>query len=337
MSKENNNQSIDRIDIPFQQLTMREQAAISAAKRKKRIIRIINPLLVACGLCIALLGSGFFSPTIATALANVPYIGAIYVEFGDIAAKKIEQKHFMTEIGKKDTHAGLTMAVEEAVYDGNRLLVTVAYTGQNGVSLEEENVGTNMLTVNGEPIDVAVGSTGQDDIDKNTIIEHHELTLSHTDIYGDKIEVALDGRDLFGYKGNWHVDFTLEKLKEEVINFYPNVKSSTNNGLYKLNVAQVSSTPLSTRIDVLVDYPRELDRNDKWPFFEFEVIDSEGKLYDRANMQIGATKDYGHHIILVLPPMEKMPKSFTLKPGKTDEQGYWKEIKELEMIVPIEP
>jgi len=337
MSKENNNQPIDRIDIPLQQLLMREQAAISAAKRKKLNIRIIKPLLIACGLCIALLGSGFFSPAIATALANVPYIGAIYAEFGDIAAKKIEQNHLMTKIGNKDTHAGLTMAVEEAVYDGNRLLVTVAYTGQNGVSLKEDVVGTSELTINGEPIDVAIGSAGQDDIDKNTIIEHHELTLSNTDIYGDKIEVALDGRDLFGYKGNWHVDFTLKKLKEEVITFHPNVKSSTNDGLYKLNVAQVSFTPLSTRIDVLVDYPSELDRNDKWPFFEFEVTDSEGELYDGANIQMGATKDYGHHIILALPPMEKIPKYFTLKPGKTNEQGYWEEIKELEMVVPLEP
>lgn len=328
---------ISRIDIPLQQLMMREQAAIRAAKRKKLNIRILKPLLIACGLCIALLGSGFFSPTIAAALANVPYIGAIYAEFGDIAAKKIEQEHLMTKIGKEDTHGGLTMAVKEAVYDGNRLLVTVAYTGLSGVSLEEEVVGTNTLTVNGEPIDVAMGSTGQDDIDKNTIIEHHELTLSNADIYGDQIEVALDGRDLFGYKGNWHVDFTLKKLKGEVISYHPNVKSSTNDGLYKLNVAQVSFTPLSTRIDVLVDYPRELDRNDQWPFFEFEVIDSEGKLYDRANLQMGATKDYGHHIILVLPPMEKMPKSFTLKPGKTDVQGYWRQIKELETIVPLEP
>lgn len=336
MSKENN-QPIDRIDIPLQQLMIREQAAIRAAKKKKRNIRIIKPLLIACGLCIALLGSGFFSPAIATALANVPYIGAIYAEFGDIAAKKIEQNHLMTKIGNEDTHAGLTVAVEEAVYDGNRLLVTVVYTGQNGVSLKEDVVGMSELTINGEPIDVAIGSVGQDDIDKNTIIEHHQLTLSNTDIYGDKIEVALDGRDLFGYKGNWHVDFTLKKLKEEVITFHPSVKSSTNDGLYKLNVAQVSFTPLSTRIDVLVEYPSELDRNDKWPFFEFEVTDSEGELYDRANMQMGATKDYGHHIILALPPVEKIPKYFTLKPGKTNEQGYWEEIKELEMVVPLEP
>ncbi|MEB2280264.1 DUF4179 domain-containing protein [Lysinibacillus xylanilyticus] len=337
MSKENNNQSIDRIDIPLQQLMAREQAAMRAAKKKKRNIRIIKPLLVACGLCIALLGAGFFSPTIATALANVPFIGVIYAEFGDIAAEKIEQNHLMTKIGKEDKHAGLTMAVEEAVYDGNRLLVTVAYTGQNGVSLKEEVVGTNKLTVNGEPIDVAMGSTGQKDIDKNTIIEHHELTLSNADIYGDNIEVALDGSDLFGYKGNWHVDFTLEKLKEKVVKIHPNVIASTSNGLYKLNVGQVSFTPLSTRIDVLVDYPNELDRNDKWPFFEFEVTDSEGELYDGENIQMGATKDNGHHIIIVLPPMENMPKSFTLKPGKTNERGYWEEMKELEIVVPLEP
>lgn len=47
-------------------------------------------------------------------------------------------------------------------------------------------------------------------------------------------------------------------------------------------------------------------------------------------------KDNGHHIIIVLPPMEKMPKAFTLKTGKTNEQGYWEEIKGLEIVVPLE-
>ncbi|MCL1697161.1 MULTISPECIES: hypothetical protein [unclassified Lysinibacillus] len=86
---------------------------------------------------------------------------------------------------------------------------------------------------------------------------------------------------------------------------------------------------------VNLHFPDQLDRNDKWPFFEFKVTDSEGELHE--NIQMGATKDNRHHIILELPPMEKMPKSFTLKPGKTNEQCYWEEMKELEMVVPLEP
>ena len=339
MSKDKRKPLDNNIEVPIQKLMMREQVAMMAAKRKRKVKnRIIKPLLVACGLCMTLLGTGFLSPALATALSNVPLIGPIYAEFGDIAAKKIEQNNWMTPIDKQDTQAGLTMAVKEAVYDGNRMLVTVTYSGEKGVSLEEVSVGSSYLTINGKPIDVATGSKSQDDIDDYTIIEHHQFTLAETEIYGDKIEVAIQGEDLFGYKGNWYVDFPLEKLKDETNNFYPNVSARTADGLYALTVKQVSFTPLSTRIDVMVDYPKELDENDQWPWFTTQIVDDAGNVYKRGlKLQEGAMPGkFGHHMILIMPPMEKIPQSFTLKPGRDDNKyGYWEAIEELEMVVPF--
>ncbi|MEG0258678.1 MAG: DUF4179 domain-containing protein [Lysinibacillus sp.] len=339
MNKDKLNPPNENVDVPLQKLMLREKVAMTAAKKKRKVKnRVVKPLLVACGLCVTLLSTGFLSPAMATALSNVPLIGPIYADFGEIAAKEIEQNNWMTPIEKQDTQAGLTMTVKEAVYDGNRLLVTVAYSGVKGVSLDEESVGSRYLTINGKPIDVATGSTSQDDIDDYTIIEHHQFTLAETEIYGDKIEVAIHGEDLFGYKGNWNVDFPLEKLKDETNNFYPNVSAKTEDGLYELTVKQVSFTPLSTRIDVMVDYPRELDENDRWPWFTTKIFDDTGNVYERGlKLQEGAMPgEFGHHMILIMPPMEKIPQSFTLKPGRDDnEGGYWEAIEELEMVVPL--
>ena len=117
--------------------------------------------LIACGLCIILLGSGFVSTGMAEALSNIPLIGPIYKEFRDIAADKIERDQLTTVIEKQDSHNGLTMTVKEAAYDGGRLIVTVVYTGDKELSLEEEIVGYNYVTINGQPIKLAMVQQGK--------------------------------------------------------------------------------------------------------------------------------------------------------------------------------
>ncbi|MFJ7983138.1 hypothetical protein ACIQ1D_23095 [Lysinibacillus xylanilyticus] len=61
--------------------------AIFQAKKKRKVGRTTKQsILVACGLCISLLGSGFVSTGMAEALSNIPLIGPIYKDFKDIAS-----------------------------------------------------------------------------------------------------------------------------------------------------------------------------------------------------------------------------------------------------------
>lgn len=212
MNKEKFNQSIDNIDVPLEKLLAREKAAMNQGKNRRKHGRTTKQsILVACGLCISLLGSGFVSTGMAEALSNIPLIGPIYNDFRDIASEKIERDQLTTVIEKQDSQNGLKMTVKEAAYDGGRLIVTVVYTGVKDLSLEEEKAGFNYITINGQPVKPAMGSTGQDDINSKTIIEHHQFTLSNYNEYGDKIEIAVHGEDLFGYEGKWKVAFPLEK------------------------------------------------------------------------------------------------------------------------------
>ena len=93
----------------------------------------------------------------------------------------------------------------------------------------------NYVTINGQPIEPASGSTGQDEIDSKTIIEHHQYTFSNYDEYGDKVEIAVHGEDLFGYKGEWNVAFPLEKVKGDISVFNPKVKTETVDEIYTFN------------------------------------------------------------------------------------------------------
>lgn len=143
-----------------------------------------------------------------------------------MAAKNIEQEDLATMIERQDEHNGITMAVKEAVYDGGRLIVTVEYKGETHLNFGDiANSGFVYLTVNGEEPEKAIGSTNSHSLDANTIIESHQFTLKKFDEYGDTIDVAVHGENLYGIKGKWNVSFPLEKLEDKsILTFTPNVE-----------------------------------------------------------------------------------------------------------------
>ncbi|MDQ0233240.1 DUF4179 domain-containing protein [Metabacillus malikii] len=337
MNKERFNQTIDNIEIPLEKLVAREKAAMYQAKKRRKVGRKTkHSILVACGLCFTLLGSGFVSKGMAEALSNIPVIGPIYKDFRDIASDKIERDQLMTVIEEQDSHDGITMTVKEAAYDGGRLIVTVVYTGEKNLSLKEDVVGTNFITINGEPVKPAIGSTGQDDLNSKTIIEHHQFTLSNNHEYGNHVEIAVHGENLFGHEGKWKVAFPLEKVKGDISEFYPEVKTKTVDEVYTVTADKVTFSPLSTRIDLTVDYPVEMDKNDTWPWFQFSIIDDKGNVYDGLKLQEGMAGNNGRKMVLTLPPMDTLPKSFTLKPNNVDDVGQSEGLNELELVIPLD-
>jgi Family of unknown function (DUF5643)/Domain of unknown function (DUF4179) len=332
-----NKNLFDNIPVPVEKLKAREKEAMMQAKRKRNVRKTtMRSLMVACGVCLSLLGSGFVSTGMAEALSSIPILSPIYKDFRDIASDKIEQDHLATPIDKQDSHNGLTMTVKEAAYDGNRLIVTVVYTGAKGVTLKEEKAGRQEITINGQPIKPAIGSTGQDSIKPNTIIEHHQYTLSNLDEYGYEIDMEVQGDNLFGYEGQWNVAFPLEKIKRDVTSITPDATAKTADGMYAITADNVTFSPLSTRIDLSVDYPAELDENDRWPWFEYTVVDDQGRVYDGMKLQTGmADGTNGHHMVLTLPPMDEMPASLTLMPSEQNQDVYGLKLDELELLIPL--
>lgn len=318
MNKEEFNQHINDIPIPEDRLIQREKTAILQAKKNqyRRTKTIKYSSLVACGICVSLLGFGFISPTMAKTLSSVPVIGPIYAQFKDIASDKIEKDELATSIERQDNHSGLTMKVKEAVYDGGRLVITVEYKGANTISnTNEEKAGFSYVTINGKEIKAAIASTSQKSKEGNTIIEQHELTLANYGEFGDKIDVSVHGEDLFGKTGTWNVAFPLTKVEGEIRKFIPNIKTLTKDNLYALTVDQITFSSLSTRIDLTFDYPKEMEANDSWPALDYTVTDDKGKIYEGVSLQVGSTGLYGHHIVLALPPMDNPPRSLTIEPA----------------------
>ncbi|MDM5187998.1 DUF4179 domain-containing protein [Bacillus sp. DX4.1] len=316
MNKEKLNYHINDISIPENQLIQRERAAMFQAKKNQYRRKTTKySSFVACGICVSLLGFGFISPVMAKTLSSFPVIGPIYEQFNDIASDKIEQGELAASIERQDSHSGLTMNVKEAVYDGGRLVVTVEYKGNKPISnSDEKKIGFSYVTINGKEVRPAIGSTRQKSKGRDTIIEQHEFTLANYGEFGDKIDIAVHGEDLFGKTGIWNVAFPLAKVEGKIRKFTPNIKALTKDNLYALTVDKVTFSSLSTRIDLTFDYPKEMEANDKWPVFDYTVTDDKGKIYEGGKLQVGSAGPYGHHIVLALPPMDNPPKSLTIEP-----------------------
>lgn len=333
MSKERFNKHIDAIDVPEDQLIQREKEAFFQVKKKRQRQKATKfSSLIACGLCIIILGCGFISPSMAKKLSHVPIIGPIYAQFDDIASETIAKNQLATPIEKRVNNKGLTMRVKEAAYDGGRIIITVEYESDEPISLDEEIVGVSSITINGQEVKVATGTVGQQSINAKTIIEHREFTLAHYNEFGDHINVAVHGTDLFGKKGRWNVSFPLTKIDSNIQEFTSHIQAQTKDNKYALTVNKVVFSPLSTRIDLALDYSKEMDENDTWPSFEYIVTYDKGKEYKDHKIQVGQVGINGHHNVLILPPMDPVPKYLTIEPVDNTSTTS---VEDLKVTIPI--
>ncbi|WP_110111853.1 DUF4179 domain-containing protein [Bacillus sp. CGMCC 1.16541] len=342
MDKGEFNQLMDEIIVPEQKLKERESMAMMKAKKKKRSVKRIVSGTVASGLLLTtMLGAGFLSPAFAQTLTQVPVVGSIYLELYDIAGKDIEQKQLADPIEKEVTTNGITMKVKEAVYDGNRLVVTVEYTGKDGVLIGEKgeiDQGFRYLTINGQEPEVALGGVSSDAIDERTVIESHQYTLKQLDQFGDNIDVTVHGENIFGQKGTWEVAFPLDKRSEQRVVVQPNERVETNDKQYAMTVKKIAFMTLGTRIDLGMEYPAEQDQNDTWSMFRYKVTDDQGKVYRDLKLQVGTTGHNGREIMLLLPPFKEVPKSLTIQPyNDRDGTTHWENnpVTELQIKVTL--
>lgn len=292
------------------EIKYRQPVDIDSLLQKKK--RKNRPLLLIAISILLTMGSGFVSPTMASTLSALPFIGPIYAKFDDLAAEQIQNKKLATSVEKTDQHDGLSMHVKEAVYDGGRLVLTVEYKGSDISISDESKVGMTMILLNGEEPRAAAGSIGQRNIDRDTIIESHEFTLEQYNELGDEVSVTVQGRNLFGKKGTWDVSFPLKKIDGQVREFPLTASAKTKDSLHQLTLNHIRFSPLSTRIDMTYDYPNEMKEN--YPAFRYTVKTDTGKIYEGVELQIGSVGMDGHHIVLNLPPMEQPPKSITILP-----------------------
>src|SRR5690625_974668 len=254
MNKEKFNRSIDNIDIPIEKLVAREEAAMFQGKRKRKVKQsAVRSLLIACGLCITLLGFGFVSTGMAETLSNLPIVGDALEEF--VYSKDGSLHDYKTIIGKSVENNGTEVTLNEVILDDGQLLISSTFH----TDLTDEDLDYNWHSEVDIYIDGKLSSDGGGG-------HVHGITNSAVNYFWTaflqdiKLCVDQEIKIVFSHlkrndlnkeiKGKWSFEFTAssEKLMENRETIQVNNHFSLEGG-QQINVKELIITPVSTKLN----------------------------------------------------------------------------------------
>lgn len=254
MNKEKFNRSIDNIDIPVEKLMTREKAAMFQGKKRRKVRRTTKrSILVACGLCITLLGFGFVSTGMAEALSNLPIIGGALEEF--VYSKDRSLQDYKTVIGESVEDNGMKVTLNEVILDEGQLLISNTFHTE----LKDEDLDYNWYSdldiyMNGSKLSGAWGG-GPQEITNSTVNHFWTAELQNIKMEDDqRIKIVFNNLERSDSKkvkkGKWSFEFTAsgEKLMANRKSI-PIDKHFTLEDGQNVEVEELILTPVSTRIN----------------------------------------------------------------------------------------
>ncbi len=254
MNKEKFNRSIDNIDIPVEKLMTREKAAMFQGKKRRKVRRTTKrSILIACGLCLTLLGFGFVSTGMAEALSNLPIIGSALEEF--VYSKERSLQDYKTVIGESVEDNGMKVTLNEVILDEGQLLISSTFHTE----LTDEDLDYNWFSdikiyLNGSELNGARGGRLQE-ITHSTVNYFWTAELPNSNLQDNqRIKIVFNNLERSDSKkmtkGKWSFEFTAsgEKLMENRKSILIDKHFTLEDG-QKIEVEELVVTPVSTRLN----------------------------------------------------------------------------------------
>lgn len=268
--------AVEQIEVPENRLdAIIEQAFFetSASKKKKRrswLFPAAAASLLVIGISAATLTS---SPVLANYMAQLPVVGNVFAIFAEKEEGLLEYERFSEDVGLSQTSNGITISIEQAVYDGTK--VTFTYTVVTDEKLDASAHLTGMPQL--QEVDGSNSSMEWETV-KNRIAGIAEIT--HLDESARQVNVRWKPESLNTeseeIKGGWKFEFAVAQLiNTDAITLDETV---SNSGV-AVHFSKVSFTDISVNIayQQLVD-PSLLEH---WEAVEAELLaqDNLGNVY----------------------------------------------------------
>ncbi|KMK76535.1 DUF4179 domain-containing protein [Alkalihalobacillus pseudalcaliphilus] len=255
MNKEKFNRSIDNIDISIEKLVAREKAAMFKGKKRKKLgQKTKHSILVACGLCMTLVGSGFVSTGMAEALSNIPIIGRALEEF--VYSQEDSLKEYKTVIGETVEDNGMRVTLNEVILDEGQLLISSTFHTE----LMDEDLDYTWFSdievyIDGIKSNFAGGGLSSNGITNSELDYFWTADLQNIKLQDNhQIKIVFNNLERFDSKevieGEWTFEFTAsgENLMENRKSI-PIDKYFTLEDGQKIEVEELILTPVSTGVN----------------------------------------------------------------------------------------
>src|SRR5690625_1594900 len=181
---------------------------------------------------VILLGFSYQSPALASSLSKIPIIGSVFGDSDLIGLQQAQKKGLTTQIGETKTINGISVTLDEVLYDQNNITIGLKMESEN--ELDEAYFGSGMdFTIDGKVTSGASGSYGEEILSatSRTAIE----TIAVTDEMPNEFDLGLL---LQGDNGeNWYFSVPINQVKD--IKKIPVQYTEIIDGI-KLNVTEFS-------------------------------------------------------------------------------------------------
>ncbi|MCG3087314.1 DUF4179 domain-containing protein [Sporosarcina cyprini] len=271
--------------------------------RKKKKYRAPKLISAAAALIMATtVACGFAFPTFA---AKLPIIGNLFEMFSDDESYVFEEyETYATDIGVTKESNGISITVENAVYDGES--ISIAYK-----MVSDKDLGTRPI-LEGMLDAVEFGDEYKDYgfapkyISKKISENEYAGLLIYQLIKGPKpeeIHVTWKGEQVLdlsnvsnSFSGEWAYEFTLNKLKVHSKDYVGSELIAADDGI-NIVLTKMTATPVSTTIYLSesVDIPTVTKQDTEWRgiLMDYRVTDDVGNEYNIISYEdIGHSSDF---------------------------------------------
>ncbi|MFE8702932.1 DUF4179 domain-containing protein [Cytobacillus sp. FJAT-54145] len=255
---------MDQIQVPVAKLDSIIQETVQNHKHKmkpskrKPILYSVSAAVVALGL---FTGSAFVSPTMAKVASQIPIVGSIFKQYGDEGIRAAIDKELALEVNQYQKDNGITLGIEEVVYDGTRLVISFSHKALLAVS----HIERPTIKIDGKEINFSMGVTSHYE---NPSTLKGYMNISPTEELPEefKMDISFDSVGLIG--GNWTFELPI-KMPNEVKTIQPMITKEVDGTLVTIKSLKMGPAGTDVKIDMASDDPLfELD---------FSLLDEDGQ------------------------------------------------------------
>lgn len=220
--------AMEHIEVPVDRLDgIIEEAflATPAPKAKKNWRKWTLPLAAAAVLAIGISAATLTaSPALANYMAQLPVIGNVFSIFAEGEHGLDVYERFSEDVGLTETSNGITISIEQAVYDGTKVTFTYKVTSDSELDGSAHLTGfPTLLEAEGasgggewEPVEGGIAGIAE---------------ITHLDEDAEQVNVLWEPTSLYTEKageiqGDWKFEFAVEQLEKESISLDEKVSAS---------------------------------------------------------------------------------------------------------------
>ncbi|WP_404427458.1 DUF4179 domain-containing protein [Ureibacillus chungkukjangi] len=260
-------------------------------KKRKKTSLLRNIAVASIIIISATTASGFAFPSLASQL---PFMNNVIQLFNDEEHRYEAFEDFSTDFNLTQSSNGITIMIDDAVYDGTNITVTYAIETEHDFGETMQEKAPNWFDVTGSH--ALDGTEEIKRISDTSYIGISTFTPSfENDVYPEKVEVTWTPKAFISLandlevKGDWSFSFSLERLKGNL----QHVNQTVGQEGINFTLQTIEFTDVSTVITYEQVVTDELVS--KWPMVTptFRIKDNLGHVYVDGTNGGGVSRENG--------------------------------------------